>query len=139
MSVFEIFRDRWKNENLDVNPPVDAESIVRCFEQFGISPQQDLLELYKTLNGKGCMDQEMFELWPLARIEKENSSEKERDRTKRFGVLFADYSFSAWEYRINSSGQVLIDYYDGKEPEIRGDSIKDFFELMLKDPDEVLL
>ena len=81
----------------------------------------------------------MFELWPLSRIEEENSSEKEREKTKRFGVLFADYSLSCWEYRVNSSGQVLIDYYDGKEPEIKANSVKEFFELMLEDPDEALL
>ena len=85
------------------------------------------------------MDEEMFELWPLEKIKKENSSEKERGRTKQFGVLFADYSFNAWDYRINSNGQVLIDYLDGRKPELKANSVKDFFILMLKEPDKALL
>jgi len=138
MNIFETFKKRWENENLDVYPPKDEESIIECFEQLGLFPSTDLLELYKTMDGKGCMDLEMFELWPLDRIIEENSSEKEREKAKRFGILFADYSLWCWAFRVNSKGQVLIDNYDGNEPEIKANSVKEFFELMLKDPDEAI-
>ena len=140
MNIFETFRDNWTKEKLDVHPPKDEQSIVSCFQVFGISPSEDLLKLYGTLDGKDCMDEEHFRLWPLSEVYEENSSDRELARTKKYGVLFADYCVNCWCYRINKRGEVLIDYFtDENEPELRASSLTDFFQLMAKDPDEALL
>lgn len=139
MKIFETFRDRWIHEGLDVHPPKDEQSIVNCFKSFGVSPSSELLALYGTLDGKDCMDEEHFRLWSLREILEEGSSDSELARTKKYGVLFADYCVNCWCYRINNKGEVLIDYFtEEKEPEIRANSLAGFFQIMAKDPDEVL-
>ena len=140
MNIFETFRDKWIKQKLDVHPPKDEQSILDCFKIFGISASKDLLYLYSTMDGKDCMDEEYFRLWKLNEVFEENSSRSEIERTKKYGVLFADYCVNCWCYRINANGEVLIDYFtEGKEPEIRAGSITDFFQLMANSPDEALL
>lgn len=140
MNIFEKFKQKWESEKLDVNPPQDTLEIEKCFRRFGIEPSRELIDLYRTLDGKGCMDNEHFRLWSLKEILEENGSEQERDRTIMYGVLFADYCVNCWCYRVNGMGEVIVDYYsDEKEPEKRTDSVLSFFQLMEKDSDKALL
>ena len=140
MNIFETFREKWKEQKLDVHPPIDEQSITKCFQSFDVTPSSDLLVLYGTLNGKDCMDDEHFRLWSINEVYEENGSDRELARTNKYGVLFADYCVNCWCYRINKAGEVFVDYFaEEKEPEIRAKSLKEFFELMAKDPDEALL
>jgi hypothetical protein len=139
MNIFETFRDKWIKEELDVHPPKDKSAIIKCFSAFGFIPTADLLELYGALDGKDCMDDEYFRLWSLNEILEENSSEDSLTKAKQYGVLFADHCISCWCYRINSRGEVFVDYFtEEKEPEIRAESLTEFFELKEKSPDAIL-
>ena len=140
MKVFGAFKNQWVREELDVHPGKDDSSIVECFEKFGVTPGKELLALYSLIDGKGCMDEEHFRLWSLSEIIEENSSEKELERTLKYGVLFGDYCVNCWCYRVNNSGEVLIDYFiENDEPILRSSSLLEFFQLMEKDPGEALL
>jgi hypothetical protein len=140
MNIFEKFKRRWVQEKLDVHSGKDEQTIVECFEKLGVTPSADLLNLYKILDGKDCMDDEHFRLWSLKEIQEENSTDSEIEITKKFGVLFGDYCINCWCYRVNTKGEVYIDYFaDNKEPILRSSSLVEFFQLMEKDPDEALL
>ncbi len=120
MNIFETFKEKWIEEKLDVHPGCDEKMITECFEKFGVTPADDLLALYSTLNGKDCMDDEHFKLWSLTEILEENSSEGDIERAIKYGVLFGDYCVNCWCYRVNKKGEVLIDYFTGEsEPELR--------------------
>lgn len=140
MEIFEKFKNQWIKEKLDVHSGQDEKSIVACFKKFGVTPRNELLTLYSMLDGKDCMDEEHFRLWSLEEIVQENSSERELERTLKYGVLFGDYCLNCWCYRINKHGEVLIDYFtENEEPILRSGSLLQFFQLMKKDPDEALL
>ena len=140
LNIFETFKARWIKEELDVHPAKDERAIVECFESFGVSPSEDLLALYSIVDGKDCMDGEHFRLWSLDEIREQNSSDKRIDSAKKFGVLFGDYCVDCWCYRINSKGEVLVDYFvKDREPKLRSKSLTEFFKLMEKSPDEALL
>ena len=140
MDIFEKFKEKWVHKKLDVHPGKDEQTIIECFEKFGVTPTDDLLALYKALDGKDCMDEEHFRLWTLEEVLTDNSSERELERTLKYGVLFGDYCVNCWCYRISKNGEVLVDYFSGDdEPIKRSNSVLDFFQLMEKDPDEALL
>jgi hypothetical protein len=140
MNVFENFKAKWTKEELKTHSGKGREEIVKCFKKFGVTPTEELLALYCTIDGKDCMDKEYFRLWSLNEIDIENSSERELERTMRYGVLFADYCVSCWCFRINRKGEVLIDYFsDNVEPRVKSSSITEFFKLMQECPDDALM
>lgn len=139
MNIFEIFKAQWVEEDLDVHAGADEQSIIDCFSQFGVIPKDDLLALYKIMNGKDCMDEQGFRLWSLDEVIEENNKEREIDRTNKYGVLFADYLLNCWVYRVNRNGEVVLDHNDDSLLEVKGSSMLTFFELMKSDPDEALL
>ena len=140
MNIFEEFKSKWIKEELNVHSGREKVAIVECFKKFGVTPCEELLALYGTIDGKDCMDKEYFRLWSLEEIESENGSEREFERSMRYGVLFADYCVNCWCFRINNKGEVLIDHFvENSEPKVRFKSIKDFFKLMQKYPDDALV
>lgn len=140
MEIFEKLKAKWLSEELDVHPGQDERAIVQCFEKFGFKPKKDLVALYKTLDGKDCMDEEYFRLWSLKEICEENRSEHDQERTEEYGVLFGDYCVNCWCFRVNNKGAVFVDYFtEGEVPQLRANSITEFFLIMEKHPDEVLV
>lgn len=140
MNIFEEVKVKWIEEKLNVHGGRNKNAIVECFGKFGVTPCEDLLALYSTLDGKDCMDKEYFKLWSLEEIESENSSERKFERSMKYGVLFGDYCVNCWCFRINKNGEVLIDHFvENEEPKIRSSSISEFFRLMQQNPDEALI
>ena len=140
MEIFSAFKNKWVKEKINVHPGREEIDIIECFEKFGVTPTKDLIALYETLDGKDEMDEEYFRLWSLKEIIEENGSEREIERTLKYGVLFGDYLVNCWCYRINKNGEVLIDdFTDGHEPKLKSGSVVEFFQLMLNDPDEALI
>ena len=86
------------------------------------------------------MDGEHFRLWSLQEIREDNDSVEERERTRKYGVLFGDYLVNSWCYRVSKNGEIFIDYFsDDRLPELRANSLLEFFELMKKNPDDALI
>jgi len=138
-NIFEEFKSKWELENLDVHPGRTAGEIIECFEYFGITPSDQLIQLYTTLDGKVEMDGEYFRLWSLKEIREDNDSVEERERTKKYGVLFGDYLLNTWCYRTSKNGEVFVDYFfSDRPPELRANSLLEFFELMRDNPDDAL-
>jgi len=138
-NIFEEFKSKWDLENLDVHSGRTAAEIIECFEYFGITPSDQLIQLYTTLDGKEEMDGEYFRLWSLKEIREDNDSVEERERTRKYGVLFGDYLVNCWCYRISENGEVFVDYFsDDRPPELRANSLLEFFELMRENPDDAL-
>jgi hypothetical protein len=140
MEIFEAYKGRWIKEKLDVHHGKDKKTIIKCFESFGVTPKTDLLALYHALDGKGNMDENLFRLWSLDEIQKENNSDREMERAVKFGVLFSDYFINSCCFRVNKNGEVLVDYFaEGEEPILRSNSVFEFFQLMANDSDAALL
>ena len=139
-NIFEEFKSKWDLENLDVHPGRTAAEIIKCFEKFGVTPSDQLINLYTTLDGKDEMDGEYFRLWSLQEIREDNDSVEECERTGKYGVVFGDYLVNCWCYRISKNGEILIDYFsDDQPPELRANSLLEFFELMKKNPNDALI
>jgi len=139
-NIFEEFKSKWDLEKLDVRTGNTAAEIIDCFEYFGVSPSDQLINLYTTLDGKDEMDGEHFRLWSLQEIREDNDSVEKCERTRKYGVIFADYLVNCWCYRISKTGEIFIDYFsDDRPPELRAISLLEFFKLMQNNPDDALI
>jgi len=144
MNIFEVARDKWLKEGVVLLPPEARASVISCFEKIGVQPSEDIISLYSVIGGMEDMDDELFRLWPLDEIIKENLDPESEDAIKTYGVLFGDYLINSCCYRIkpkpNHESAVYIDYFTNEiSPELRGGTLKEFFQLMQLNPDEALL
>jgi hypothetical protein len=103
---------------------VSASSVQATFASLGATATSDVIELYAAIGGMENMDAEYWRHWPLPEIESENSV------LSPFGILFADYLISSWCYRLkatsNETSCVYVDYFDGKEPTLVANSLREF-------------
>jgi len=61
-------------------------------------------------------------------------------KIKEYGIAFADYLIESYCFRINNEGAIYIDYYsDDLKPELKAQSMNEFFEIMKADPDKALM
>ena len=138
MNIFEVFASKWVKEKLGVHHGREDQAIIECFEKNGVTPSKDLLTLYKVVDGKDSMDSEHFRLWSLEEINTENGRRDEKEQTAKYGVLFADFLINSSRYRVNNKGEVLMDDFINSETGHKWNSVSEFFQLMAKDPNEIL-
>jgi len=123
-------------------PPEDRDSVISCFGKYGLTPSEELISLYGCISGMEEMDNNHFRMWSLNEIIGENYEPGDLKYFKTRGVMFAYYLVSCWCFWVlpmsSKEDSVRMDY-DGKKPDIRGNNLSGFFELMLNDPDEALL
>jgi hypothetical protein len=138
MEIFEKLRGKWISEDIALYPPETRSATIECFRKLGIEASEELISLYGIVGGMEDMDDEQFRLWSLNEILEENTTPEETQRCKIDGVLFADYLINSWCYRIKN--EVFIDHFENsRNPEVRAKSLTSFFEVMLNEPDNVLL
>ena len=136
MTALQTMLKRWALEDVGVLPGVEASSVRSTFSSLGATATEDVIELYAAIGGMEKMDGEYWRHWPLSEILSENTS------SSPYGILFADYLISSWCYRLkatsNDSSRVYIDFFDGNAPTLVADSLREFFNLYVQDPDSVL-
>ena len=136
MDSLHTLVNRWQSENVGPLPPY-GEAIIRAtFLSAGIKPPSDLLYLYGVIGGMDVGTNEMWRLWPLNEVEANKSDANE------FGVLFSDYFISCWCYRIRPNdaytSSVYVDYFDGRQPFLVAQTLKQFFDRYKADADDLL-
>jgi hypothetical protein len=130
MKSLEIFVSRWRSADLIAFPPY-AESVVRAtFLDAGIELARDLLALYGEVGGMDMSDDTDWRLWSLAEVE------DRKLEANAFGVLFSDYMFDCWDYRIKpndgDTSSVYVEYFDGGDPLLVAGSLEAFFDRLLE-------
>ena len=127
---------RWANEDVGPLPGENADAVEATFNGLDSVATTDVIHLYAAIGGMEKMDKEYWRHWPLSEIASENTTQSP------FGVLFADYMISSWCYRLKATttetSAVYIDFFNGKEPSLIANSLEDFFNVYLEDPDLVL-
>ncbi len=84
---------------------------------------------------EGYSDSFMWSLWSLDRIVSENLN------YSRPHILFADFMihsyFYCFKYEDAEISSVYVDYFNEEEPHRVADSVENFFELYLSDPQKI--
>lgn len=131
MQAMAAVVEQWKAEGISLASPVAEAAVQRVFAKLGATATSDVVALYSAMGGMHEMDKELWCLWPLDRIEQENT-EASLD-----GVLFADYLIDSWCYRLKNNGDgtsaVLVDPPDGSSPVQVAGSLDAFFEMYTLD------
>jgi len=138
MRIFQTWKDKWIAQDLGVRAPRDHKVIIASFKSVGFVAPEELIVLYTVLDGKDEMDGAHFRLWGLDEIVKENSAPAEIGKIKDHGIMFADYLVDTWMFRVRADGKVTMDASEDEGPIVKSNSIREFLELMVKDPDEAL-
>ena len=127
---------RWRNEGLDLAEPVSAAQVQAVFSKLGATATPDVLAMYAAIGGMHEMNRELWCLWPLELIERENV-ESSPD-----GVLFSDYMINSWCYRLKNNGDgtsaVWVDPPDGSPSVPAARTLAEFFELYKTDATQLL-
>src|SRR5688572_1942464 len=128
--------DRWRRQGIELLPPPTPAEIQAAFASVGAVATPDVVALYTAVGGIPGTDESFWCLWSLEEIRKENKV------FSPFGVLFSDYMISCWCYRVRANqgatSSILVDYFDGKAPSVVAESVEEFVEIYLKDPDNFL-
>lgn len=136
--VFQKVIQYWKKDGAKVLPPASDEKIVKCFHKIEKPISEDIVEFYSLTAGMsdGEIDSEAIDFWSLEQLEKENLN------TKSELTLFADFLIFShcWGYKFENQkrSSVHIDYFSKRHRYVKvADSLKEFFELYLENPDNI--
>jgi hypothetical protein len=128
--------DRWRRQGIELLPPPTLAEIEATFSSVGAIATPDVVALYTAVGGIPGTDESFWSLWSMEEIRKENTV------PSPFGVLFSDYMISCWCYRVranqDATSSVLVDYFDGNEPSVVAESVEEFVDMYLRDPDHFL-
>lgn len=129
---------QWKKEGLEISPPSSEQQIIDCFQKIKKPISKDVLEFYIFTGGvsEGEMDSELFSFWTLKEIIEENL------RLKSEVALFADFLIFShcygFKYENLMISSVYIDWL-GQFPLTKvADSVEEFFDIYLKNPNDLL-
>jgi len=126
----------WQHQGVWLLPPADESTVVTELRRTGRMISRDVIDLYCMTGGMADGDSyELWSLWPLKQIVAENS------KYKRPYILFADFLINSHlyclKYESEKTSAVLVDFFDGEEPKRVADSLVEFFELYLRDPNRL--
>lgn len=126
---------RWHEENIKLSPPNSEQQIIDCFLEIKSLISKDVLELYSNFGGMfdEGMDESLLSIWTLEQIKKENSTVSEL-------TFFADFLIDthryAFKYENENTSSVYCDYETSEFLKI-ADSVEQFFDLYLANPNEI--
>ncbi len=130
--------EQWKKEGLEISPPSSEQQIVDCFQKIKKPISKDVLEFYIFTGGisEGRMDSELYSFWTLKEIIEENL------RLKSEMALFADFLIFShcygFKYENPMISSVYIDWL-GQFPSTKvADSVEEFFDICLRNPNDLL-
>ena len=133
--------NKWRDAGIKLLPPADESAILEAFRRIDRPLTRDILKLFRTTAGFDQYDSDshLWSLWPLSRIVEEHETIKyERPYT-----LFADFMINSYLYcfhfRDDNISSVCIDYFDGNDPMSVAQSVEEFFELYLTNPDSIMI
>lgn len=136
MQSLQTLIKRWQSESIELLPP-ESESAVRAtFETLGVQATPDVIALYGSIGGMNTVDAQDWELWPLEKIKRNHLA-----NPSGHGVIFSDYMYSCWWYRLlpraNGTSAVYVDYGDDY-PMLVAASLEEFFDRYLADASDLL-
>ena len=125
----------WQKENLNLSAPNSEKQVIDCFFLIGKPLSKDILTLYTNFGGMldGDMAESFLSVWTLERIVEENKIDSDL-------TCFADFMISAHYYAFNYENESVSSVYSNFETSkfIKiADSIEQFFELCLTNPEKV--
>lgn len=136
--------ERWQKENLKLNAGATDQELTAFEKHYDLILPADIRYFYSMVNGmhEWDMDQVMFSLWPLSRIQENTEGVKtiKAGTISTIEITFGDYMIDAYRYILvskelpNYSVQVQFD-----EPEIVADNFTDFLRRYLSDPEQLYL
>lgn len=139
MRTVETAIEKWKLEGVALHAPIE-ETVVRAKLSVLRRPySRDVLDLYSATNGMedGVSDSHMWSLWHLERVVSETA------RYSRPYILFADFlidsHFYCFKYETEERSSVVVDYFNGEEPELVAASVEEFFEIFVSDAARLMM
>lgn len=129
------FVKRWSEQNLNLAAPNSEQQVIDCFLAIKSSVSRDIIELYTNVGGMidGDMGESLLSIWTLERIEQENL-------TVSGLTFFADFVIESHRYAFkyeNVSTSSVYSNYETAEFTKVADSIEQFFDLYLTNPNEL--
>lgn len=122
----------WKREDLRLLPPIEESFIKARLGDLGRACSSDVLALYRLTGGmeEGDSDSQMFSLWSFQKAIAQTAG-----YTQPY-ILFADFLIDSqlycFRYENQERSSVVVDYVNGKEPELVAESVEEFFTQMMK-------
>jgi hypothetical protein len=133
MTALETAIERWKAEGVCLDRPSEPSLVAAKLSALGRRYSRDVISLYAATGGmsNGESDSHLFSLWGIEKIVSETA------QSGRPHILFADFSINAHlyclKYKNEEESSVVIDYFNGEEPESVAGSIQEFFEIFNSD------
>jgi hypothetical protein len=136
MDALNRVLENWRKEDIRLLPPYKETEIVSAFAKMNQKLSADVIHLYRTTGGMedGEIDSNCFTLWSLEKVVEENNA---------FGspqLAFADFLIEShlyyFEYENENRSRVFNDW-KAKELEKIADSVNEFFEIYLRDSEQL--
>ncbi|MBA0885494.1 SMI1/KNR4 family protein [Flavobacterium undicola] len=123
--------DQWTNKKIKLSPPSTMELIKATEEILSFQFPDDFKEFYLKLDGFADWDwtENMFSIWPLARIIEEYNNESD----KNF-IVFADYLINSHQYGFKKDQNGVFKSY-GEQPEFIAETFSEIIFLINSDAD----
>ncbi len=137
--AFSKVIEKWQREGIHLLPPLAEAQVTDVLDSIDRAISKDVRQIYTAVGGmaEGEMDGLMFSLWSLERVVSEN--EKYNTSYLLFADFLIDSHLYCLRYKNDDESSVHIDYFDGSEPRCVAQSVSEFFELYLSNPDEIYL
>ena len=120
----------WDHNN---RTPAPSEAELRdVFERLGFPLTEDVVELYSCTGGCGI---QLFEIWTLSEILEMNQNREDKGLLW-FGDWLIHSHVYAFEFVDQSTCRALSTAESG-DPSLVADSVREFFEKLLRTPDDV--
>ena len=137
MIALQTALKRWDRDGVRLLPTEEEAVVIASLNQTGRKVSRDVIDLYCLTGGmeNGRDDAFGWSLWPLDRVVSETLSYKPPH------ILFADYLINShcycFKYQSEKTSSVHVEFFGGEEPRLVANSVAEFFELYLNDPQKL--
>lgn len=113
MNSIERIVERWREEDVPLNPGASAMQLESLERLMGMELPQDVLSFYSAVNGMHDYqhDARMVSIWSIERAVRERNIQEGEDEWGPFqDIAFADALFSAWHlrFRVRSESRISV-------------------------------
>lgn len=118
-------------------PPADEASVISTLDSTGRKYSRDVVSFYCATGGMqdNEPDANSVSFWPLEQVVSGNSS------YARPYIMFADFlNYShcyCFRFEDDERSSVCVEYFNEEEPELIANSVEEFFNLYLKNPEQL--
>ena len=123
--------DQWTSKKIKISPPSTIDAIKVTENILNFQFPDDFKEFYLKLDGFADWDwtENMFSIWPLARIVEEYNNES----NKNF-IVFADYLINSHQYGFKKDQTGIFKNY-AEQPEFLTETFAETIYLISSDAD----